>query len=68
VGIIPSEVPHGSESVNDRNDLTYQYLRGRTGGVLTFRAPPAPGNYDFRMNDSDNGGRELASVPFKVAN
>ncbi len=68
VGIIPSEVPHGSESVNDQNDLTYQYLKGRTGGVLTFRAPPAPGNYDFRMNDSDNGGRELTSIPFKVEN
>jgi hypothetical protein len=68
VGIIPSRVEHGSESVNDQHDLTYQYLRGRTGGVLTFTAPAAPGGYDFRMHDTDSNGRELTSVSFRVEN
>jgi hypothetical protein len=66
VGIIPSEVAHGSEATNDQNDLTYQYLEKRTQGTLTFKAPDKPGSYDLRMNDSDNGGKEVASVSFLV--
>ncbi len=67
VGIIPSHVMHGSESENDKHDLTYQYLSQRTSGVLTFGAPSAPGNYDFRMHDTDNGGKEVTSVSFTVS-
>ncbi|MDP2433638.1 MAG: hypothetical protein Q8O33_16665 [Pseudomonadota bacterium] len=66
VGIIPSHIPHGSEAENDRHDLTYQYLRKRTSGSLTFTAPMAPGNYDLRLHDTDNNGREVASVSFQV--
>jgi hypothetical protein len=66
VGIIPSSVPHGREAVNDRHDLTYQYLRKRTGGTLVFQAPRKPGNYDLRMHDTDSNGREVANVAFTV--
>jgi len=27
IGIIPSEIAHGKESENDKNDLAYQYLK-----------------------------------------
>jgi len=67
VGIIPSGVPHGEEAVNDENDIDYQYLEGQTSGVLTFTAPQEPGSYDLRMNDSDSGGKEVASATFSVA-
>ncbi len=67
VGIVPSTVPHGSEAENDNNDLTFQYLSKKTQGTLTFKAPTAPGLYDFRMNDSDNSGKEIASVSFSVS-
>ncbi|MDD5390233.1 MAG: hypothetical protein PHD37_12860 [Gallionellaceae bacterium] len=66
IGIIPSQVPHGSEAENDRHDLTYQYLQKRTSGSMTFTAPTAPGNYDLRLHDTDNNGREVASVSFQV--
>ena len=66
VGIIPANVPHGSEAVNDQNDLTYQYLQNRASGELIFQAPGNPGSYDFRMNDSDNNGNEVGSVSFTV--
>ena len=66
VGIIPSTVPHGSEAVNDQYDLTYQYLRKRVAGELFFKAPVRPGAYDLRMHDTDNRGREVASVSFRV--
>ncbi len=66
VGIIPSNVPHGSEAENDKYDLAYQYLKGLTSGVLTFAAPDTPGSYDFRMHDTDADGREVASVTFTV--
>lgn len=66
VGIIPSEVAHGKEAVNDQHDLAYQYLQKRTSGVLTFTAPAKPGSYDVRMHDTDNNGAEVASATFTV--
>jgi len=68
VGIIPSKVPHGSEAENDRHDLTYQYLKNKTSGTLIFKAPTQKGSYDFRMNDTDNNGREVGSVSFIISN
>jgi len=68
VGLIPSGTQHGSEKVNDQFDVAYQYLSGKTTGTLTFTAPLAGGNYDFRMNESDSkaDAKELASVSFVV--
>jgi len=66
IGIVPSNIPHGSESVNDQHDLTYQHLQGRTRGRLTFSAPTTPGLYDFRMHNTDNNGVEVAFVSFSV--
>ncbi len=67
VGIIPSDVSHGSEAENDKYDVAYRYLDGLTSGVLTFKAPDEPGSYDFRMHDTDSDGKEVASVTFTVA-
>ncbi|MDD5285652.1 MAG: hypothetical protein PHD54_07315 [Desulfuromonadaceae bacterium] len=66
IGIIPSHLPHGSESTNDQNDLAYQYLQGRTMGSMTFTAPTKPGTYDLRFNNTDDNGVELAFVSFAV--
>ncbi len=66
VGIIPSRVRHGSGRENDKYDLDYKYLNQRTSGRLTFTAPAKPGDYDFRMHDTDRDGREVASVSFRV--
>lgn len=66
IGIIPSDVPHGSETENDKHDITYQYLKNMTSGSLTFKVPEKPGSYDFRMHDTDNNGKEVASIGFKV--
>ena len=66
VGIIPSEVPHGSESQNDQHDIAYRYLDKQVSGVLDFYAPGKAGNYDVRMNDTDDDGKEVASVSFTV--
>jgi hypothetical protein len=66
VGIIPSEIPHGDEGINDQHDIAYGYLQKKTSGVLTFTAPGKPGSYDLRMNDADEKGKEVASISFKV--
>jgi len=66
IGIIPSTIPHGSESENDKYDLSYQYLEKKISGTLTFTAPSEPGMYDFRMHDTDSNGKEIASVSFSV--
>lgn len=66
VGIIPSDVEHGSEEVNDENDIDWRYLDSGEN-VLTFAAPDEPGDYDFRLNDSDTTGAvELTYVSFTV--
>ena len=66
IGIIPSHVPHGDEATNDQYDLTYQYLKGMTSGTMVFAAPDIPGSYDVRMHDTDDNGKEVASVSFVV--
>ena len=66
VGIIPSDIPHGSEAVNDQHDLSYQYLSRRTSGTLVFKAPTPNGSYDLRMHDTDSNGQEVYSVSFEV--
>lgn len=67
IGIIPSSVAHGNESVNDQHDITYKYLRKSTAGAMTFHAPNSSGSYDLRMHDTDNNGVEVASVTFTVS-
>jgi hypothetical protein len=70
VGIIPSDVPHGSEVTNDAHDIAYYHLNNQTSGTLTFTAPAQPGAYDLRMNDTDDiaqNGHEVASVSFTVS-
>jgi outer membrane protein OmpA-like peptidoglycan-associated protein len=66
IGIVPSKVPHGKEDVNDANDVDWQYLEKKTSGTLEFRAPVEGGAWDFRMNENESGGREIASVSFTV--
>lgn len=66
VGILPANIPHGSEQRNDQHDISYQYVKGKQGGTLEFKAPDKPGSYDFRLNDSDDQGNEVATVSFQV--
>ncbi|MEC7118944.1 MAG: hypothetical protein VXW65_03440, partial [Pseudomonadota bacterium] len=65
IGVIPSHIPHGDESVNDQHDVAYRYLQGRTSGTMTFTAPAA-GRWDIRMHTSDSSGVEIASTSFTV--
>lgn len=68
VGIIPSDIMHGSEERNDQHDLTYYHLKKQREGVLVFFAPHVPGKYDVRMHDSDHKGKEVLSITFEVRN
>jgi hypothetical protein len=65
-GVVPSDVPHGSEATNDQHDIQYRYLRGSTTGTLSFDTPDQPGSYDIRLHDTAGGGTEIASVTFAV--
>ena len=66
VGIIPSNVPHGDEVVCDGADLAYLYISKQSSGTMVFTAPNTLGYYDLRMFDTDNGGKETASISFIV--
>ena len=65
IGIIPAHIPHGSEAVNDQHDITYQYIKKRTSGEMIFTAPHK-GQWDLRLHDIDNNGREITHVTFTV--
>src|SRR6266487_2393315 len=62
IGIIPSDIPHGKENVNDAHDVAYQYTPAASGSV-DFEAPVKPGSYDLRWSGE---GTELTSVSFQV--
>jgi hypothetical protein len=66
IGIIPSDVKHGDETENDKHDLSYRYLSGKTSGTLTLNAPTKSGKYDLRMHDTDNNGKEVKYISFTV--
>ncbi len=66
IGIIPANIKHGSERVNDNNDIDYRYLEQGVVGTFSFKAPSKPGLYDFRMNDNDNNGKEITYISFNV--
>ena len=64
VGIVPSAVAHGDEATNDANDVGYKHLKDKDRVFLV--APKEPGEYDVRLNDSDQNGKEVASRTFTV--
>lgn len=67
IGLIPSNIQHGSEVTNDDNDVDFKYIEQNLSvGSALFVAPADTGNYDFRMNDR-NEGKEIATVSFKVS-
>ncbi|MFH1711867.1 MAG: hypothetical protein ABH846_01360 [Patescibacteria group bacterium] len=66
VGIVPADVEHGDETVNDQYDIDYDYIDGATSGSMTFEAPNQPGDYDLRMHDNDVDGTEVTYVSFTV--
>jgi hypothetical protein len=66
VGIVPSNIPHNNEAESDKANIAYQYIHKKLEGVFVFQAPAARGSYDVRMFDSDNDGKETASVTFTV--
>ena len=66
VGLVPSDVAHGTSAVADEHDVEYKYLSGKLDGTLEFRAPIQTGAYDLRMFDDTGQGKETASVSFTV--
>lgn len=66
VGLLSADVPHGSETENDKFDLSFQYLEDRLTGEMRFQAPVEGGAYELRLHDTDENGRELAAVAFEV--
>ena len=66
IGIVPSDISHGDEALNDMHDTSFRYLEGRTGGG--FDLPnPGTGEWTLRLHDDDENGREIAYVPFSVS-
>lgn len=68
IGIIPAEVPHGSEEENDQYDTDYRYFVDmKSGDTFVFEyGVMEPGEYTMRINESDAGGAELAWCKFTV--
>ncbi len=65
IGIVPADIPHGDEAVNDQHETGFKYLEGRTSGGFTL-PNPGPGQWTMRLHDTDHNGREIAYSPFTV--
>ncbi len=68
IGLMNSDVPHGSEAECDEHDVAFEYLDGRTEGTAEFTIPQG-GFWDIRMFDSDHmtGAIEVASQSLVAA-
>jgi hypothetical protein len=66
IGLVPAEIPHGSEDKNDAHDVAYIYLGGKSNGTFNFKGPVKPGKWDLRLHDTNNHGNEIAHVTFNV--
>ena len=66
VGIVPASTPHDDESLAQDSALERTFLKNSRTGVLRFRAPDVPGDYEMRMFSADHGGREVAKIGFSV--
>lgn len=66
LGIIPADIPHGKEALNDKHNLDYEYINKRLSGKSILTAPTKEGRWDVRLHDSDEYGREVASVGFEI--
>lgn len=67
IGFIPTEVPHGSEAVNDEYDVCYEYLGKTISGSVTLPVPDLEGPWDLRLHDTDDSGLEVASLTVMVS-
>ena len=66
IGIIPSNIPHGTSAENGQHDISYQYVEGKTSGTLKFEAPGKAGSYDLRLHDADSEGTEIGHATFQI--
>lgn len=66
IGLIPSHISHGYESLNDRNDIVYRFVEDHPEGEMIFYAPSTEEEWDVRYNSNDAGNQEYMSVSFTV--
>jgi hypothetical protein len=66
IGVVPSSIEHGSEDINDRNDLSYVWAYSKKNGKYVLYAPFVPDYYDIRMNKEGENSKELGYFTFKV--
>ena len=66
LGWVPSSIPHGQESENDKNNKGYEHLDGRCRGTVVLTAPKTAGEFDLRLNDSDSSGKEVAFLKLTI--
>lgn len=59
IGIVPSQIEHGSAATNAAAELGREDLEGRAKGTVELVLPADSGSYDVRLN---NGEKEVASL------
>ncbi len=66
IGVVPSNIEHGSEELNDQHDTTFERLATPRSSALELQAPSTPGSYDIRVHTSDTNGVEVGFITFTV--
>ncbi len=63
VGLVPSDIGHGKEAICDSYDVCYEYLTNIQNGTVVFEnISGQTGNYDIRVFDDDDNGKEIAYI------
>lgn len=63
IGIVPSTIGHGKEAVCDSYDIAYKHLKDVTNNKVVFeKISGQSGEYDIRVFDNDDGGKEVAYI------
>lgn len=66
LAIVPAATPRGQALQDDDQTLGFAELEGRSRGQARLSAPTAPGSYEVRLYDREEGGKEHHAVPFEV--
>lgn len=66
IGIVPANIAHNDEKLADRYDICYRHIGKTHSGRIALETPDRPGQYDVRIFDSDQNGKELCSVTFQT--
>lgn len=67
VALVPSFVSHGDPLVNEQRKLSSKSFDGKLSGEIDYQLTNEEGQYDFRLHDRSDQGREAGYFSIRVS-